>query len=168
MVTTYKANPNFKNRPKPVNGIIIHSMGEYIGGQPASDFLESLGLSAHYLINVDGSITKCVEPEKQAYHAGKSKWKGEEHLNKSFIGIEILVEGDHTYDSFLQAIKNPDTFNSLQYEACLNLCRILMSRFNIDKENIVRHSDVSGINVRPDPKQDVGSGFEWNKFKLLL
>lgn len=154
---------NYKDRPDGVDGIILHSMGQYIGGKFAGQFLQDVGLSAHYLIEHTGKIFECVAPEKQAYHAGKSEFQGQEHLNTSFIGIELLVEGDHTYETFLEAIKRAESFTEQQYQSTIWLCNRLIDDYQIPTNRIVRHSDVSGPDVRPDPKKDPGSGFDYHR-----
>lgn len=161
-------NPNFKTRKKPVNGIIIHSMAEIVGGVPAAQFLADYGLSAHYLIRPDGEIVETVPTEKVAYHAGVSNWLGQEHLNSSYIGIELLVPGDHSYGSFVEAIKSSDNFSREQFEACVDLCKSLVKKYpDILAKRVVRHSDVSGDSVRGDGKGkvDPGRGFNFEELK---
>ncbi|WP_409029453.1 N-acetylmuramoyl-L-alanine amidase [Gracilimonas sediminicola] len=154
-------NPNFEDRSRPVNGIIIHSMSEYINGMFANDFLADIGLSAHFLVGVDGAMYKCVDPDKKAYHAGLSEWGGQKYLNSSYVGIEILVEGDNDWSDFKKKIEDPATFKAEQYSSCIKLITWLKTEFpEITNENIVRHSEVSGPAVRPnDPKPDPGVGF---------
>ena len=45
-----------------------------------------------------------------------------------------------------------------------------MDEFRIKKEDVVRHSDVSGDDVRGERKgkTDPGSAFLWNDFKVAL
>lgn len=163
-------NPNFEDRSRPVNGIIIHSMSEYINGMFANDFLADIGLSAHFLIGVDGTIYKCVDPGKKAYHAGVSRWEGQEYLNSSYLGIEILVEGDNDWAGFLKKIEDPATFKAVQYSNCIELITWLKKGFpEITNENIVRHSEVSGPDVRPkDPKPDPGVGFNMMRVREAI
>lgn len=170
MINKERKSPYFKKRPKPPNGIIIHSIAEKIKGFPGDslNFLESLGLSAHYFISPNGYIWETVEPSKQAYHAGLSKWRNQTGLNKTFIGIELMVPGEHDYNSFLQAIKKPETFSQEQYASTIKLCTKLSLEFPVHIENIVRHSDVSGPDVRKDPKQDPGSGWNQQRVKSAL
>lgn len=163
---TTQTNPNSRARLGGPDGIIIHAMSEVIAGVPAAKFLEKIGLSAHYLIAQDGSITECVHPGRVAYHAGISAWQGRTNLNMSTIGIELLVAGDNDYDGFLAAIDRPDTFTSEQYRACAKLCLALIANFPaISCERILRHSTVSGPDVRPDPKPDPGDG--WDMIRLF-
>ena len=50
--------------------------------------------------------------------------------------------------------------------AAVNLTKSWMNQFQIPKEDVVRHSDVSGDSVRGDGKGkvDPGNGFDWKRF----
>lgn len=162
-------NKNSKPRHEPADGIIIHSMAEYINGQYATEFLDNIGLSAHFFVTPSGAALFEVDHDRIAYHAGKSKLGEQENLNSTFIGIEILVEGEHSYKSFTEAIKDSDTFTDIQYKKCAHLCRDLMDIYpDITLDRIVRHSDVSGKDVRIDPKVDPGEGFSLSKLKSMI
>lgn len=50
-------------------------------------------VSAHFVVERDGTVTQMVELNRVAYHAGVSKWKGQTGLNSSAIGIEIVNPG---------------------------------------------------------------------------
>lgn len=160
--------PHHKSRPAPVDGIIVHSMGQYIAGTFAGQFLNVSGLSAHALVDHLGVIYECVDYDRQAYHAGLSKLGDQENLNRTFIGIELLIEGDHTYATFLEAIKDPESFTNEHYNSLSWLCNKLVKKYHIDLQRIRRHSEVSGSDVRPDPKQDPGQGFDMNRLLDLM
>lgn len=51
------------------------------------------GTSAHFVVELDGTITQMVPTHKRAYHAGVSSWKGVSGLNSCSIGIEIVNPG---------------------------------------------------------------------------
>ena len=162
-----RLNNHYKQRPNGIDGIIIHSMGQRIKNYgPAARFLDEIGLSAHCLVDTDGSVIHCVEPVHQAYHAGKSKLEEQTNLNTSFIGIEILVQGTHDYSSFLQAIKT-DVFTNDQYDSAATLCAMYMHKYEIPIDRVLPHSFVSGPGVRKDPKKDPGEGFNWDYFTIL-
>ena len=141
-----------KQNPKK---LIIHSMSEYIKGLHASDFLESIGLSAHFLISPNGQLIKCRSTELVAYHA-----KGH---NKDSIGIELLVKGENTYPEFKKKIIKGDCFTKYHYDTLIDITRDIMEYWKIPLENVLRHSDVS-----PERKVDVGVGFDWDYFKSQL
>ena len=167
-------NKNFGKRSRDVSGIIIHAMGQYIKykGEDyfAKDWLDFLGLSVHYYIDVDGTIIKGVDPDYRAYHAGKSEWKGETDLNQSFIGIELLVEGAYNYSLLKQKINDVENkpYTSKQYQSCAKQCVYLLREYpKITEDRILQHSQVSGADVRPDPKFDAGKAFDMNRLKMI-
>lgn len=141
---------NKRNKPKM---IVVHSMGEFIiDPHPihATDFLIKMGYSAHALIAPDGDIYLCRDDDQGAYHA-----RG---YNTDSLGIEFLVEGEHDYGSFLEAIK--DDYISLdQWDAGVDAVRSWREAYEIPLAKIVRHSDIS-----PGRKVDPGTGFNWEQF----
>lgn len=154
-------------------GVIIHSMGEYIktanGPVKASDFLKSIGLSVHGFLHPDGTYESMVKSPRKAYHAGVSEWGNLTNLNNHFLGIEVLVEGVHTWDTFVKKINVPyrqGPYTQLQYNILGEVVDWWMKKYNIPLSNIVRHSDVSGDEVRGKNKGkiDPGSGFDWGMF----
>jgi len=159
---------NFRERNRDVNMIIIHSMGEYIDGEYCYDFLERIGLSAHYFISHTGNLIHGVGPNYKAYHAGESEWKGVSDLNENSIGIELLIEGDYNYSSFLEAIKEDKSFTDAHYKMCAKVCRDVMNLYGIEKDMILEHSQVSGPEVRDDPKKDPGTAFSMKRLKELI
>lgn len=112
-------------------------------------------VSAHYLIKRDGTILGLVPKKYQAWHAGKSKFKGTSGLNATFIGIELEGADD-------------EDFEEAQYEALSTLCVELMEEHNIPTKNIRGHEDVSGIEVRTDYKTDPGQYFDWVKLGCYI
>ena len=85
-----------------------------------------------------------------AWHAGKSKWKKYNLLNKYSVGIEIQNPG-HTFEY--------TAFNKKQILSLLKLCKFLKKKLNINKKNILGHSDVSYTR-----KKDPGEKFPWEIF----
>ena len=139
---------NVHNTPKM---IVVHCMGEYIlDPQPihATDFLVKLGYSAHALIAPDGDVYLCRDDDQGAYHA-----RG---YNTDSLGIEFLVEGNHNYGSFLEAIKT-DYVTLDQWDTGIDVVKSWLSAYNIKR--LVRHSDIS-----PGRKVDPGQGFDWYTF----
>ena len=134
------------------NRLIIHSMSEYINGMYADEFLKSVGLSAHFLLCPDGSFIKLRKTHEKCWHA-----KGH---NTNTIGIEVLVEGVHTYETFLEKIKT-DWVKPEQMEALIEMSKGIMQYYEFDE--VVRHSDIDSPR-----KQDPGSGFDWEYFKSKL
>lgn len=134
------------------NRLIIHSMSEYINGMYADEFLKSVGLSAHFLLCPDGSFIKLRSTHEMCWHA-----KGH---NTNTIGIEVLVEGEHTYETFLEKIKT-DWVKPEQMDALIEMSKGIMEYYEFDE--VVRHSDIDSPR-----KKDPGSGFDWEYFKSEL
>ena len=104
-------------------------------------------VSAHYLVDEGGQVTRLVAEDKRAWHAGVSFWKGETDINSRSIGIEIQNPGhEFGYRVFPEA----------QIAGVIALCRDILSRHDIPAERILGHADVA-----PARKQDPGELFPW-------
>jgi len=144
-------SPNFntiKRSKKNIRFIIIH----YTGMRNELSALNRLcdikaKVSAHYFIKKNGSVLNLVPPIYEAWHAGKSSWKGLKSLNKYSIGIEIQNSGhDNKYEKFSQN----------QIISTKKLLRYLINKYKVNLKNILGHSDVA-----PDRKKDPGEKFPW-------
>lgn len=141
-----------KNGGKP-NFLILHYT-ETQNAQAAEDYFigkivdEKNGrVSAHYMIDEDGSITQYVDEEKRAWHAGKSYWDGLEDINSFSIGIEIVNPGRrYGYRAFPVQ----------QMRSVVDLCKDIMARHNIPPHRVLGHSDIA-----PARKVDPGELFDW-------
>lgn len=106
-------------------------------------------VSAHYLIDEDGTVYCLVDEEKRAWHAGVSYWRGETDINSRSIGIEIQNPGHGN---------GYRPFPGLQMNAVIELCRDVIARRSIPAWNIVAHSDIA-----PGRKIDPGELFDWKR-----
>jgi N-acetylmuramoyl-L-alanine amidase len=141
---------NHDERPagEPVDTLILH----YTGMRTAEEAIGRLRdpasrVSAHYVVEEDGTIWRLVPEERRAWHAGVSHWRGREALNGRSIGIEIVNPG-HEWGY--------RPFPALQMAAVCDLCLDILTRHSIAARDVVAHSDVS-----PDRKQDPGELFDW-------
>lgn len=66
--------------------IVLHSTDGASAGS-SIHWLRQIGLSYHYVIERDGSITKCVPVSRVALHAGKSLGPNGPDVNRYSIGI---------------------------------------------------------------------------------
>ena len=145
-----RPSPNFDARlgDGRVNMLILH----YTGMRTAKEALDRLcdpaaKVSAHYLIDEDGSVTRLVAEEKRAWHAGISSWHGRTDINGASIGIELVNPGqEFGYRRF------PDA----QMAALEELAKAILGRHAIPPRHIIGHSDVA-----PLRKQDPGELFDW-------
>jgi len=142
-------SPNWNERQLPVSMVVLH----YTGMQSADAALarlcdESAQVSAHYLIEEDGTVHRLVREDRRAWHAGKSCWRGITDVNSASVGIELVNPGhEFGYRPF------PDA----QMEALLPLLSQIVQRHDIPRANVVGHSDVA-----PARKEDPGELFDWD------
>tara|TARA_Y100000741_G_C18135355_1_gene510855 strand:- start:100 stop:822 length:723 start_codon:yes stop_codon:yes gene_type:complete len=151
--TSYSVNFSKKVRKnKNIKLIVIH----YTGMQSRIESIKRLSnpkhnVSCHYLIDRKGQILKMVDDNKVAWHAGKSKWKNYNNLNKYSIGIELVNKG-HEFGY--------EKFTIPQVNNLIKLCLNLKKKYKIKNSNIVGHSDIA-----PLRKKDPGEKFPWQKLK---
>ncbi|RZF66354.1 N-acetylmuramoyl-L-alanine amidase [Sphingomonas populi] len=148
------ASPNFDERALPVTMIVLH----YTGMVDAASALERLcdpaaKVSAHYLIDEDGTIHRLVAEDKRAWHAGAARWGRIEDVNSASIGIELVNPGhEFGYRDFPEA----------QIDALIGLVGDIKERYAITRGNVVGHSDIA-----PTRKQDPGELFPWHRLARL-
>jgi N-acetylmuramoyl-L-alanine amidase len=145
-------SPNHGERAQgaPIDMVVLH----YTGMPKAEEALQRLcdprtEVSAHYFVDLDGSILQCVPEARRAWHAGRSFWKGETDINSRSIGIEIVNPGhEHGYQPF------PDE----QIDAVIALVRDICDRHRIHPWMVLGHSDIA-----PARKEDPGELFPWHR-----
>ena len=149
--TTLNYSPNFnskKRHKKEVRFIILH----YTGMKSEKGAINRLTnihsqVASHYLITNNGKIINLVPDLYTAWHAGISSWKNLNSLNKNSIGIEITNPG-HQFGY--------NQFSKKQINSLINLIKLLIKKYKINKKNIIGHSDIA-----PDRKKDPGEKFPW-------
>jgi len=153
-------SPNFNARQLPVTMVVLH----YTGLRTAQEALDRLTdgghmnpVSAHYMIDEDGTVSELVDEEHRAWHAGAAFWRGIRDINSASVGIELVNPGhEWGYRDFPEA----------QLEALLPLLADIKKRHGISRSNVVGHSDVA-----PARKTDPGELFPWERLarhKLAL
>ncbi|MCH7991123.1 MAG: N-acetylmuramoyl-L-alanine amidase, partial [Gemmatimonadetes bacterium] len=89
-------SPNADARPEGsvIDMLVIHYTG-MAAAAPALDRMmdPDAEVSAHYMIDEDGSIAYLVDEERRAWHAGVAYWRGETAVNARSIGIELVNPG---------------------------------------------------------------------------
>ncbi|WP_448665023.1 N-acetylmuramoyl-L-alanine amidase [Sphingomonas sp. CJ20] len=147
-------SPNWDERALPVTMIVLH----YTGMETAQAAIDRLRdpaakVSAHYVVDEDGTILRLVDEEKRAWHAGQSHWRGITDVNSASIGIEIVNPG-HEFGY--------RPFPAEQMSALIPLVAEIKERHAITRGNVVGHSDVA-----PARKQDPGELFNWHALARL-
>ncbi|MEZ5743380.1 MAG: N-acetylmuramoyl-L-alanine amidase [Sphingomonadaceae bacterium] len=147
-------SPNCNERKLPVSMVVLH----YTGMPTAEEALARMcdpeaEVSAHYMIEEDGTVTCLVPEEKRAWHAGKSYWRGITDVNSASVGIELVNPGhEWGYRPFPE-----DQINAL-----LPLLADIVDRHDIPRANVVGHSDIA-----PARKEDPGELFDWPRLAQL-
>lgn len=142
-------SPNQGDRPAGVKPrlIVIHgTVGTDAGDLSHLRRAESQ-VSYHYLVQRTGQIHRLVRPERRAWHAGKSVWKGVEDVNDFSIGIGLSNLGNGI-----------ELFTEAQYLSAGYLCSVFRREFSIGMDSIVGHYHIS-----PGRKTDPWYTFEWGR-----
>ncbi|MGE0045130.1 MAG: N-acetylmuramoyl-L-alanine amidase [Hyphomonadaceae bacterium] len=168
---TERPSPNFDARNRAIELVVLHYTGmqsaeialkrltdpapvagDYPGPwqDPAIDPKTPLArVSTHYVVDEEGRIHRVVAEQHRAWHAGRSRWKGEEDVNARAVGIEI-VNGGHDFGL-------PD-FPDVQIDAVIALVKDILARNNLPPAAVVGHSDIA-----PGRKLDPGEKFPWHR-----
>jgi N-acetylmuramoyl-L-alanine amidase len=141
-------SPNFDARNAAVDILLLH----YTGMKTAQDALDRLRdlkaqVSAHYVIDEDGTTYRLVAEEMRAWHAGTAYWAGARDINARSIGIEIVNPG-HEFGY--------RPFPAAQMRAVIALAQDIVARHRIARSRVLGHSDVA-----PLRKEDPGELFDW-------
>lgn len=133
--------------------LVVH----YTGMRSAAAAIERLRdpaakVSAHYLIDEDGTVVALVPEPRRAWHAGVSWWRGRAGLNDVSIGIELVNPGhEWGYRPF------PEPQMVVLIELALGIVR----RWSIPSARVLGHSDIA-----PARKDDPGELFDWRRLAV--
>ena len=100
-------------------------------------------VSAHYMIDYDGSVTQFVAEDLRAWHAGTGRFDGLTDFNSRSVGIELVNNGDEEYPV-------------AQMHSLKDLALGVMARHPIPPCNVLGHEDIA-----PDRKTDPGPLLDW-------
>ena len=105
-------------------------------------------VSAHYLIDTDGTVLSLVDESARAWHAGAGDWGGAGDVKSRSIGIELANPGTHP-------------FAAAQIAALERLLAGILDRHTLPPQAVIAHSDMA-----PDRKGDPGPRFDWRRLAL--
>jgi N-acetylmuramoyl-L-alanine amidase len=143
------SSPNRNSRRgATINCIVVHDTESATAKQALAWFESPASeVSAHYVIDRDGTVYRCVPDEDRAWHAGRSVLAGREDVNTISIGIELA--------GFAATGYTPQ-----QVDGLVDLCVELGLRHRaITVDRIVGHQDIA---VPPGRKSDPGPHFPWD------
>ena len=161
--TIWHPSPNFRAAPesREVSLIIIHDTETAALASPLRELcLPGVQKSAHFIIDVDGTIYQLVAEKDIAWHAGVSSWKGRSignSVNAFSIGIELV---NPSCGKTGLKIAHPPA----QLMSCAQLC------CNIGRDRDLHNGDVRGhfeVAMPPGRKTDP-FGFPWDDFRKIL
>ena len=148
---------NFKKGNNKQNKyIVIHYVGAEGGAEANCKYFERVyrAASAHYFVGHAGEVWQCVADSDVAWHCGATKYKHADCRNTNSIGIEMCCrKGANWY------------FEPATIASTIDLVKMLMAKYNIPVENVIRHYDVTGKRC---PEPYVRETADWNLFKSQL
>lgn len=151
-------------RLKAAKGVVVHWVANPNSSAKANrNFFENRKYgktgygSAHYIIDLNGSVLQCIPNSEVAYHVGAKSYKKTAitalgtYPNSTTLGIEC------THTDWNGKMTN-ETYESL-VELCKDLCMV----YKLDPlKDLYRHYDITGKDC---PKWFVNHLSEWEKFK---
>lgn len=170
---TWLASPNCNTRPADtsIDTIVIHNISlppnefgardadglHYVKAlftnqldweaHPYFQTIKGAEVSAHLLIERDGTITQFVNFNERAWHAGRSSYLGRPECNDYSIGIEL--EGS----DFV-------AFTAAQYDTLVHVIAAIYDAYPKTRRHLTGHSDIA-----PGRKTDPGEYFEWARLR---
>lgn len=150
-------SPNWDVRPVRggIDTVVVHStvITTMAGTQRA--FLDDKvrRVSAHYVVDRDGSIVQMVDERFTAWHAGVSELEGRTTVNNFSVGVELINLNDGV-----------DPYPEAQCRALAQIIDDLRSRWKIPNSRIVSHAAIA----RPVGRKSDPLGFDFEKLYKLL
>lgn len=133
---------NYGDRPAgtAIDCVVLHATAGSLSATLAWFKNPEAGVSAHYVVAKDGRVYQMVEERRRAYHAGASKYQGRTNFNNFSVGIEIVNKNN-----------GRDPYPPDQFEAMVDLVGYLVGKYDIQREWIVTHADISTTG-KTDPR----------------
>ena len=107
-------------------------------------------VSAHYMVEEDGTVFSLVAEDKRAWQAGTR------------AGGRAMKTSTRARSASRSSMADMSTacrrFRTLQIDVVIELCQGILSRWPIPQTRIVAHSDIA-----PDRKEDPGERFPWKR-----
>jgi N-acetyl-anhydromuramyl-L-alanine amidase AmpD len=128
-------SPNSNSRNGvPIDTIVLHHTATPANAAGVAQFFQDpkSQVSAHYIVDRNGDVVRCVPDELRAWHAGRSSFQDRPNVNGFSVGIEICNVGD-----------NIEPYPAVQVEAVIKLVAWLAKPHNVPVTNFTRHRDVA-------------------------
>lgn len=152
-----------QGRPGPVEYLVLHYVGAAGTAEQNATYYGStadIGASAHYFVGHDGQVWQSVEEHDTAWHCGAKRYRHPTCRNGNAIGVELCCRRREGLPAGAAATQGwyfePETV-----ESAVELCRDIVGRYGLGREQVLRHYDVTG-KVCPAPF--VYDGESWAAF----
>ena len=151
----FKPSPNYHHgRTYPITTIVLHATATPAIASPLAWLCEKAsGVSAHYLIDRDGSCFQLVNDMDVAWHAGESEWQNRPQVNTFSIGIEMVNSNDGKQE-----------YPEAQLTTCAQLCAAIMQEHGIIISNVVSHAEIA----TPAGRKTDPYAFPWDRFRAKV
>jgi len=133
-----------------VNGVVVHYVGNpgttaaqnrsYFNGLARS---HATYASSNFIVDLDGTVLLCVPMDEVAYCSNSR--------NNDTLSIEVC----HPDES--------GEFTQASYDALVRLVQWLVDAYGLEREDVIRHSDVEGV-YKECPRWFVRHPEEWEAF----
>ncbi|MBX3166475.1 MAG: N-acetylmuramoyl-L-alanine amidase [Candidatus Eremiobacteraeota bacterium] len=110
-------------------------------------------VSAHYVVDRDGTTVQMVDERRTAWHAGVSELEGRTGVNDFSVGIELVNLND-----------GRDPYTEAQYQAVQRIIQDLRGRWEVPDSHIVSHAAIA----RPVGRKSDPVGFDFAKLLKML
>lgn len=147
------SSPNFtRGKDRKITCVIIHATATSGLASPLEWLtMPKSKVSAHYLIDKDGSIYCLVAEKDIAWACGESFWNEQPHVNFFSISIELVNPNDGFYE-----------YPEEQLQSCASLVTSICKEYSIPAKDVVGHCDIA-LGRKTDP-----AGFPWEDFRERL
>lgn len=183
----YLASPHVGKTISPRFLILHYTAGSSAAGTVAWFRNPASRVSAHLVIARDGTVTQLVPFDREAWHAGQSRWGSLSGLNRHSIGIELdnagcLIRSGGKWVSPLSRRSYPDSevtvachrndppgtppcgwhsYTPEQIEATLECSMALIDQYGL--ADVLGHEDIA-----PGRKRDPGPDFPLESVRARL
>ena len=150
-----------KNRTQAIKYIVIHytgNEGDTANNNAVYFAREKVGRSAHYFVD-ENEVWQSVPASDTAWHCGGKRQgsKGGTYLgkctNNNSLGIEICI------------LDKNGNIRTVSIKTAIKLTKMLMKKYNISIDKVIRHFDVTGKGC---PLPMVQKPELWKQFKQDL
>ena len=151
----WRQSPHYRVAPnRDITLVVLHATATPTSQSPLAWLTNPESkVSAHYLIDTDGTLYQLVAERDVAWHAGESEWKGLKHVNHFSIGIELVNTND-----------GRQPYLPSQLAACTELCLQICNDYGLTSADVVAHAQIA----TPAGRKNDPVGFPWPQFRASL